>query len=69
MTTSFKSFNEQKTLSLLGLFLYVLFLGKKILTYFGTTTNNVIKYSESSTKSSFFTISAKLLVSKLPLSK
>lgn len=36
-------------------------------TYFGTITNNVTKYSESSTKSSFFTISARLLVSKLPL--
>lgn len=36
-------------------------------TYFGTTTSMVIRYSESSTKSSFFTISARLLVNRLPL--
>ena len=35
--------------------------------YRGTTTSIVAKYSESRTKSSFFTRSDKFLVSKLPL--
>lgn len=38
-------------------------------TYFGTMTNNVVKYSESKMKCSFFTKSAKFLVNKLPLYK
>lgn len=36
-------------------------------TYFGTMTNNVVKYSESNMKCSFLTRSAKLRVNKLPL--
>lgn len=35
--------------------------------HFGTTTSMVIRYSESRTKSSFFTMSARLRVNKLPL--
>lgn len=37
------------------------------LTHFGTTTSKVMRYSESSTKSSFLTMSARLLVNRLPL--
>lgn len=36
-------------------------------THFGTTTSRVTRYSELSTKSSFLTMSARLLVSRLPL--
>lgn len=36
-------------------------------TYLGTTTSNVVKYSESRMKCSFFTRSAKFRVSKLPV--
>lgn len=36
-------------------------------THFGTITSNVVKYSESRIKCSFFTRSAKLRVNKLPL--
>lgn len=35
--------------------------------HFGTTTSRVIRYSESRTKFSFLTMSARLLVSRLPL--
>lgn len=35
--------------------------------HFCTTTSRVMRYSESSTKSSFFTMSARLRVSRLPL--
>ena len=38
-------------------------------THFGTTTRIVARYSESKTKSSFFTISTRFLVNKLPLEK
>jgi len=37
------------------------------LTYFWTTTSSVVRYSESSTKCSFFTMSPKYLVMRLPL--
>lgn len=36
-------------------------------THFGTTTSRVTRYSELSTKCSFLTMSARLLVSRLPL--
>lgn len=43
------------------------FVDEKAITHFGTITNNVVKYSESRMKCSFFTRSAKLRVNKLPL--
>lgn len=39
----------------------------KGVTYFGTITSSVVKYSESSMKCSFLTKSARLRVSRLPL--
>ena len=38
-----------------------------ILTYLGTTTSKVVRYSESRTKCSFLTMSPRFLASKLPL--